>query len=136
MNEKLKMLSFIYFLFFLLTWLKKRTKCPRSGLYSGGIFTTGKYQINTMEIIKSFPIKFFTACIKLYWFTIFLFYKKKLFRIICRFRRLFKETNGKNVGFCVEKSGGGRGETRIVKATKILSSSNMDTINVTKKRKL
>ena len=104
-------------------------------MYSGGIFTTGKYQIKTMEIIKSFPIKFFTAFIKLSLIYNFLILQKEALSDHLSVQKVIQR-NGKNFEFCVEKSGGGRGESRIVKATKILSSSNMDTINVTKKRKL
>ena len=57
--------------------------------------------------------------------TIWLFYKKRPFRTFGRFRGLFKETNNKNWGFCVEKE-------RERKNT--LSSSNMDKKSMTKKR--
>ena len=54
-----------------------------------------------MEIIKLFQVNIFTP--KFPRLTIWLFCKRRAFGIFGQFRELFKETYGKNWGFCVEK---------------------------------
>ena len=66
-------------------------------------FTVGKYRINTIEIIESFRVNVFMPVTKFPHLTIWLFCKRRPFRIFGQFRGLFKETNGKNWGFCIEK---------------------------------
>ena len=52
--------------------------------------------INTIEIIKLFRVNIFMPVTKLPFLTIFLFCKKRPFRIFDQFRGLFQETNSKN----------------------------------------
>ena len=56
-----------------------------------------------MEIIKLFQVNIFVPITKFPRMTIWLFRKRRSFWIFGLFRGLFKETNGKNCGFCVEK---------------------------------
>ena len=57
--------------------------------------------------------------------TICLFCQSKAFWIFGQFRGLFKETNGKNWGFCIEKEREKKDMNH--KGSKIVSSSNMNT---------
>ena len=57
----------------------------------------------TMEIIKLFWVNTFMPVTKFPHLTIYLFFKRRLFWIFGQIRGCFKETNGKNWGFCVEK---------------------------------
>ena len=66
--------------------------------------------------------------------TILLFYKRKSIRLFGQFRGLFKEISSKKWGFCVKKKGERKSPND--QCSKILLSSNMDTKNVTNKRKL
>ena len=59
--------------------------------------------INTLEIIKLLRVNIFMPVTKFPHLTMWLFCKKRSFWIFGWFRGLFKETNGKNWGFCVEK---------------------------------
>ena len=55
--------------------------------------------ISTQWKLLLFRVNIFMPVTKLIW----LFCKRRPFRIFGRFRGLFKEINGKNWGFCVEK---------------------------------
>ena len=66
-------------------------------------FTIGKYHINTLEIMKLLRINIFMPVTKFPHLKIWLFCKRRLFWIFGWFRGLFKKTDGKNWGFCVEK---------------------------------
>ena len=77
-------------------------------------FTIGKYHINTMEIIKLFQVNIFMPVTKFPHLTIWLFCKRS-FQIFGQFRELFKETNSKNWGFCIEDERE-RKKTRMAKA--------------------
>ena len=59
-------------------------------------FTSGKYYMNTVEIIKLFPGNIFMPITKFLCLTILLFCKKRPFWIFGQFRVFFKETNSKN----------------------------------------
>ena len=76
-------------------------------------FTIGNYLINTMDIIKLFQINIFMPVSSL---KIWLFCKRRPFRIFGQFRGLYKETNDKNWGFCVEEERGGR-KAKVVKCS-------------------
>ena len=69
-------------------------------------FTIGKYHINTMDIIKLFRVKIFMPVTKFHCLIIWLFCKRRPFWIFGQFRGLFKETNGKNWGVCIEDKKG------------------------------
>ena len=69
-------------------------------------FTIGKCHINTIEIIKLFQVNIFMSVTKFPHLTIWLFCRRRLVQIIGWFRGLFKETNNKNQGFCIEKERG------------------------------
>ena len=56
-----------------------------------------------MEVIKLFRVNTFMSVTKLPHLTIWLFCKSRLFWIFRQFGGLFKDTNGKNWEFCVEK---------------------------------
>ena len=62
-------------------------------------FTSGKYDINTMEIIKLFQVNISMPVMEFPHLTILLLHKRRPFRIFGQFRVLFKETNCKNWGF-------------------------------------
>ena len=66
-------------------------------------FTIGKCHINTMDIIKLFQVNIFMAVTKFPCLTIWLFCKRRRCRIFGQFMGLFKETNTKNWGFCIEE---------------------------------
>ena len=66
-------------------------------------FTIAKYPINTMEIIKLSQVNVFMPVTKFPHLTIWLFCKRRPFQIFVQFRELFKETNNKNWGLCIEK---------------------------------
>ena len=94
---------------------KKHLECVKMGR-NDSKFTVGKYHMNTMEFIKSFPVNIFMPVTKFPSLTILLFCKKKPFRIFGQFRGLFKETSSKNWVFCIEKKR--ERKTGMVKVTK------------------
>ena len=55
------------------------------------------------ENIKLFQVNIFMPVTKFPHSTIWLFCKRRPFLIFGQFRGLFKETNSKNWGFCIEK---------------------------------
>ena len=63
----------------------------------------GKYYINAMDIIKLFRVNIFIPVTKFPFLIIFLLGKRRPFQIFAPIRELFKETNSKNWGFCIEK---------------------------------
>ena len=81
---------------------KNYLECVKTGK-NDRKFTIGKYYMNTMEFIKLFPVNIFMPVAKFPRLTILLFCKKMPLRIFGQFRELFKETNGKNWVFYVEK---------------------------------
>ena len=93
-------------------------------------FTIGKYHINTMNVIKLFCVNIFMPVTKFPPLTIWLFCKRGPFWIFGLFRRLFKETNGKNWGFYVEE------ERERKNMDGLFSSSNMGTKNCDQKERV
>ena len=68
-------------------------------------FTIGKYHMNTMEIIKLFPVNIFMPVIKFPHFTILLFCKKRPFWIFGQCRGFSKKPTAK-IGYIVLKKNG------------------------------
>ena len=58
--------------------------------------TNGKCHINTMDIIKLFRVDIFMPVTKFPRLIIWLFRKRKPFRIFGQFREIFKDTNSKS----------------------------------------
>ena len=79
-------------------------------------FTIGKYHINTMDIIKLFPVKIFMAVTKFPCLTILLFCKRGPFRIFGQIGDFSKKQMAEIGYFAVRKNG--REKTRMVKAAK------------------
>ena len=86
-----------------------------------------------MKIIKLFPVKI-VITIKLFLIDNFVFYKRKSFQVLGQFWRLFKEANKRRLRFYVERKGEKKKSNYL--GSKILSSSNMDTKNVTEEEKV
>ena len=67
-------------------------------------FTIGKYHMNKMEIIKLLQVNIIMSVTTFPCVTIWLFCKRRPFRIFGQFREGgVKENNRKNCRFCVEK---------------------------------
>ena len=86
-----------------------------------------------MKIIKLFPVKI-VITIKLFLIDNFVFYKRRSFQVLGQFWRLFKEANKRRLRFYVERKGEKKKSNYL--GSKILSSSNMDTKNVTEEEKV
>ena len=87
-----------------------------------------------MEIIKLFRVNIFMPVTRFPRLTICLFCKSRPFRIFVQFKGLFKETKGKNVGFCVEKEREKK-KTRMAKVVKSCHQITWAQNSVTKKGK-
>ena len=81
---------------------KNYLECIKTGR-NDSKFNIGKYHIKTMQIIKLFQVNIFMPVTRFPRLTICLFCKSRPFLIFGQFRGLFKETNNKDVEFCVEK---------------------------------
>ena len=110
---------------------KKYLECIKTGK-NDSKFAISKYHINTMKIIKLFPVNIFIPVTKCSCLTICLFCQKRPFRIFDQFRGLFKTTNSKNWGFCFEKKG--REKTQMAKVVKSCHQVTWQQKSVTKKR--
>ena len=77
-------------------------ECVKTGR-NDSKFTIDNYHINTVEIIKVFKVNIFMLITNFSRLIILLFCKMMPFQIFDQFNALFKETNWKNLGFCVEK---------------------------------